>query len=179
MKRSRTGRIPAAGGVPAYLDIETAFDGSLTVVGMMRPDRGLVQLVGRKITAEAVSGFLAGAAVLHTYNGDRFDLPRIRGALGLDVGALVPSDDLMKRCHRLGLKGGLKRVEVALGIGRTTAGLNGMDAMKLWARYVDVDDGESLDTLLRYNRDDVENLAALRERLENLEGAGRIQAPAR
>ena len=30
----------------AYLDIETAFDGSISVIGIYRPDRGTIQLVG-------------------------------------------------------------------------------------------------------------------------------------
>ncbi len=33
--------------VGAYLDIETAFDGSVTVIGIYRTDWGTIQLVGR------------------------------------------------------------------------------------------------------------------------------------
>ena len=154
--------------IRAYLDIETSFDGSITMVGMLRPDRGLCQLVGRQVTPDAIMEFLDGVDILHTYNGNGFDLRVIKGNLGLDLRASFRSEDLMHSCHRMGLYGGLKKVEIKLSIPRKSAGLDGMDAMRLWEKYVDVDDTEALDTLLLYNREDVENLVTLRERLASL-----------
>lgn len=154
--------------VRSYLDIETAWDGRITVVGMMREDRGMLQLVGRDVTAEAITEFLDGAEPLHTYNGHRFDLPKIREALTLDLRRRYACRDLMHDCWRLKLFGGFKKVEEKLGIARTTAGVDGIQAMQLWARHVEADDRDALDLLLSYNREDVSNLAVLRERLEAL-----------
>ncbi|MEK7764915.1 MAG: ribonuclease H-like domain-containing protein [bacterium] len=152
----------------AFLDIETAFDGRLTIVGILRADRGLLQLVGRDITPERVLEFLDGTALLHTYNGHSFDLPRIRAALGVDLRRRFACRDLMRDCWRLNLYGGLKKVERTLGIARATEGVDGMEAMRLWDRYVAADDTDALARLLHYNREDVENLVVLREKLEAL-----------
>jgi len=152
----------------AYLDIETSFDRRLTIVGVHRPGRDILQLVGRQITPDALLLFLDGVSIIHTYNGDSFDLPRIRDCLGVDLKTMFTSEDLMHDCHRMRLYGGLKKVEVQLGISRKTAGLDGMDAMRLWERYVETDDTAALDTLLLYNREDVENLVTLRDRLSAL-----------
>lgn len=154
--------------VRSYLDIETAWDGRITIIGMLREDRGLRQLVGRDVTADAVTDFLDGSGPLHTYNGHSFDLPRIKGALRLDLRRRYACRDLMRDCWRLKLFGGFKKVEERLGIARETAGVDGIAAMRLWDRYVEADDRDALDLLLRYNREDVENLAVLREKLEAL-----------
>ena len=154
--------------VRAYLDIETSFDRRITIVGVLRPGRDVLQLVGRQVTPEAILLYLEGVSVIHTYNGDSFDLPRIRDCLGIDLKELFNSEDLMHDCHKMGLYGGLKKVEVQLAISRKTMVLDGMDAMRLWERYVESDDTAALDTLLLYNREDVENLVTLRERLSAL-----------
>jgi hypothetical protein len=45
-------------------------------------------------------------------------------------------------------------------------GINGYDAVRLWWRYVDAFDLEALNTLLQYNKEDVLNLRALKEKLQ-------------
>jgi len=152
-----------APGGNAYLDIETARDGRITMIGILRDGRDLVQFVGRDATADAVLEYLEGIACLHTYNGHRFDLPVIKSRIGLDLRARFNCRDLMLDCWRHGLYGGFKGVEKKLGIARSTEGVDGMMAMQLWAKYTETDDREALDLLLRYNREDVENLAVLRE----------------
>jgi hypothetical protein len=62
------------------------------------------------------------------------------------------------------LRGGLKRIEASLGIPRRLRGIGGYDAMVLWQRWEEGDEG-ALATLLDYNRDDVVNLATLERRL--------------
>jgi uncharacterized protein YprB with RNaseH-like and TPR domain len=42
-----------------------------------------------------------------------------------------------------------------------------MMAMRLWAKYTEADDREALDLLLRYNREDVANLAVVRGILDS------------
>ena len=153
----------------AYLDIETSFEGAITVVGLYATDRGLIQLVDPQISDVTVWQALEGVETICTYNGSRFDLPVIRRRLGLDLRAAFQSNDLMYTCWRHGLFGGLKRVEEQLGIPRRSKGIDGMEAMRLWSRYENDTDEEALRALLTYNREDVLNLPVLEGRLMELE----------
>jgi uncharacterized protein YprB with RNaseH-like and TPR domain len=145
----------------AYLDIETCASGQVTVVGIYREDRGFRQLVGGTITDLAVWEALEGVDTLCTFNGDRFDLPILERQTRLDLRAHFRSLDLLRECRRVGIKGGLKRVEEHFGIARNTCGMNGWDALRLWAQYEDGGDEEALSLLLEYNREDVMNLVQL------------------
>ena len=145
----------------AYLDIETCAGGAVTVVGVYREDRGFRQLVGGEITDVAVWEALEGADTLCTYNGDRFDLPILERQTRLDLRGRFKSLDLLRECRRVGLKGGLKRMEEHFGISRSTQGMNGWDALQLWSRYEGAGDREALRVLLEYNREDVMNLVQL------------------
>ncbi len=153
----------------AYLDIETSFDGAITVIGLHAEDRGLIQLVGGMVSDIALWRALEGVETICTYNGSRFDLPVIRRRLGLDLTQEYRSHDLMFDCWRHGLFGGLKRVEEQLGICRSSKGIDGWDAMRLWSLFEDGGHEEALETLLAYNRDDVLNLPILEARLMALE----------
>lgn len=147
-----------------YLDIETSFAREVTVVGLLRADGVLVQLVGEAVTAKELEHRLDGVDTLCTYNGDGFDLPVLGRAVGIDLLARYRSVDLWKQCRRRDVRGGLKGVEVRYAIPRALAGVNGLDAMVLWRRWEN-GDREALETLLTYNRDDVVNLATLERRL--------------
>ncbi len=155
-----------------YLDIETTGFSchycDLTVVGVavLREDHHRFgQLFGGQINADRVLDLLDGADEIYTYNGSRFDLPFIKGALGLDLRKQFAHTDLMYNCWRRDLKGGLKAVEVRLGIARRSTDMNGYMAVRLWWDYVNNNDTEALQRLLEYNREDVLNLHVLRERL--------------
>jgi uncharacterized protein len=145
----------------AYLDIETCAGGQVTVVGVYREDRGLLQLVGGEITDVAVWKALEGVETVCTFNGDRFDLPLLERQTRLDLRSQFRSLDLLRECRRVGLKGGLKRMEERFGIARTTRGMSGWDALRLWGRYEGDGDREALRLLLEYNREDVMNLVQL------------------
>lgn len=147
-----------------YLDIETSFRKEVTVVGLLRTDRGIVQLVGDAITTEALTGALRGLDTLCTFNGEGFDLPVLRRAFGLGLLERYRSLDLSIECRKRNRRGGLKKIEASLSIPRRSNGINGVDAMVLWDRWRD-GDREALRTLLNYNRDDVVNLALLERRL--------------
>ena len=156
--------------VEAYIDIETTgltYDASeITVVGiyLCREDgTDFVQLVGRDITADAILEALEGVDVIYTYNGARFDLPFIRSQLGLDLTSLFHHRDLMYDCWNKNLHGGLKGVEKQLGVGRNLPDMNGLEAVKLWWKYVDSFDLEALNKLCEYNKEDVVNLKTIRD----------------
>jgi uncharacterized protein YprB with RNaseH-like and TPR domain len=145
----------------AYLDIETAGGGEVTVVGIYREDRGLCQLVGGEITDVAVWQALEGAETICTFNGERFDLPILERQTRLDLRGRFRSLDLLRECRRVGITGGLKRIEARFGIARESRGMTGWDALRLWGRYEREADEAALRLLLDYNREDVMNLVQL------------------
>jgi hypothetical protein len=156
----------------AYLDIETTglspFSDAITVVGVYRetPEGFILrQLVGRDVTRPNLTAVLDGVKHLYTYNGDRFDLIFIQSRLGLELKSHIEHTDLMRACWCKGLYGGFKAVERQLGIERTLQDVSGRDAVDLWWRYIRRGDNRALRILLDYNREDVVNLKALRERL--------------
>lgn len=154
--------------IKSYLDIETSYYGEITVVGIYRHPYDLVQIVLPEINAGAVLYALEGTEELLTYWGHRFDLPMLKGTLGLDLREEFASTDLADLCHRHGLYGGLKSVERQLGIPRSTAGIDGEDAMRLWQEWT-LGREESLKTLLKYNEEDVVNLYLLERELARLQ----------
>jgi len=157
----------------AYLDIETTglsrFDNDITVIGIYLVNGSnskLVQLVGREVTADNLLEAVDGVNTINTYNGSRFDLPFINGSLGINLADISHHHDLMYDCWRNNLYGGLKSVEQQLGIPRQLQGVDGLEAVLLWQRYQHYGDQKALATLLKYNKEDVVNLKALRERLD-------------
>ena len=156
----------------AYLDIETTglspFYDDITVIGIYlcneTGDR-LVQLVGEQITRANLLKSLKGVRSIYTYNGSRFDLPFIDSSLRVDLTVDFYHHDLMYDCWRYNLKGGFKAVERQLQIPRQLKGISGFDAVILWWRYQNDYDLDALDLLLQYNKEDVVNLKALRDRL--------------
>ena len=158
--------------IDAYLDIETTglsrFYDYITVIGVYRcngKDDKLIQLVGEGVTGENLLKALKGVNTIYTYNGSRFDLPFIDAFLGVNLEAEFRHHDLMYDCWMNNLYGGFKAVERQLGIPRQLSGISGWDAVILWWRYQYDDNRTALALLLQYNKEDVVNLKALRERL--------------
>jgi len=156
----------------AYLDIETTGlepgQHRITVVGIYLPESTgsrVVQLVGDKINADSLMAALEGVGTINTYNGSRFDLPFINACHRVDLSRHFDHCDLMFYCWRQNLYGGLKSVERQLGIDRHLKDVNGLEAVRLWCRYVNDYDQQALATLLEYNREDVVNLKTLKEKL--------------
>lgn len=159
----------------AYLDIETTGlscgSADITIIGIYLVNsrrRKMVQLVGKEVTPQSLLEVLDGVETIYTYNGSRFDLPFIAGALGVDLTGLFHHHDLMYDCWRCNLRGGFKAVERHLGIARETVGITGWDAVVLWRQYAKYGDAKALATLLKYNEEDTMNLKLLKERLSEL-----------
>ncbi len=153
----------------AYLDIETTYDSGISVIGIHIPQKPLVQLLEWDVTDIGIEAALAGVDMVVTFNGTRFDLPFIKKVTGLDIRDFARHKDLLFECRRRGIKGGLKRVEVLLGIPRPSEMDDSAMAPYLWQRYVEMGDEDALKKLLAYNRDDVVNLQILEEILEGLD----------
>jgi uncharacterized protein len=147
-----------------YLDIET--DGgdrgdSVTMVGLYdgKDFRALVQDDDLGEFPDLISHY----GMIVTFFGGGFDLPMLQKAfpnLRFDQIHL----DLCPTLRKIGLFGGLKKIEKAVGIDRPeeTVGLNGMDAIKLWRAHR-LGSDSALERLIAYNRDDVVNLEKLAE----------------
>jgi uncharacterized protein YprB with RNaseH-like and TPR domain len=149
----------------AYLDIETTGLAPpysyTTVVGVYRNGRMTQLVAGRDLSGDAVDELVAGAKLLITFNGARFDVPFLEtefGWLRFDI----PHLDLCHAGNRVGLKGGLKNVEKLLGFtrGDEIEGLDGWAAVRLWKQY-ETGDAAALETLLEYNAADVVNMEKL------------------
>ena len=164
----------------AYLDIETTglcrFYDEITVIGICLVNGSvskLVQLVDKDVTKLNLLRTLRGVNIIYTYNGSRFDFPFINSRLGVNLERQFHHHDLMYDCWNNNLYGGFKAVEQKLGIPRRLQGIGGAEAVMLWWRYQIDHDTKALALLLEYNREDVVNLKALKEKLERFRSGTR------
>jgi uncharacterized protein YprB with RNaseH-like and TPR domain len=153
---------PEFGQRIAYLDIETtgmtAGTSAITVIGLYDGEQPQVYVQGQNLScfADVIEDF----TLLVTYNGKLFDLPFIRQELGLPLNQA--HIDLRYPLAALGYKGGLKKIERSLGVERegVVALLDGWCAVLLWQYHEQGEEG-ALETLLRYNLEDVIHLPTL------------------
>ena len=148
-----------------YLDIETTGEpaafGKVTVVGLYAQGRMTSLVRGESLSEARLQEELAPYDLLITFNGRTFDLPYLRTQfprLSLDQ----PHFDLCFAARRLGLDGGLKRIEAQLGIARPSdlQDVDGWEAVRLWRRW-QRGHADALAVLVRYNESDVRNLEPL------------------
>lgn len=153
-----------------YLDIETtgatADHGHVTVVGLHRDGRTTSLVYGENLTTDRLQEEFDQGELLVTFFGTGFDVPYLRARFPR-LRLNLPHFDLCFAARRLDLRGGLKSIERAVGIERDAAvqGLDGWDAVRLWAQWNATGDQQPLDLLLAYNRADTENLVPLAELL--------------
>lgn len=102
--------------------------------------------------------------ILVTYNGKRFDVPFLEREFRYRV--KNPQLDLMNLLHSIGIKGGLKKSEIQLGLVRPDeiAGMDGRQAPLLWFEYQRTNNLEALEKLIAYNREDTKNLEIVLEK---------------
>ena len=146
-----------------YLDIETTglslgLD-DITVIGLYDGTSTRSFVLGENLDdfAREISRY----SLVVTFNGACFDLPFLRTRFpGFD--SSLAHLDLRYLLKRLGYSGGLKRIERELGLDRPGAlrELDGYCAVLLWKKHLQGRRG-ALDTLLRYNLEDVVNLERL------------------
>jgi uncharacterized protein len=156
---------PAFEPETAFLDIETTglspFAGIVTVTTVHGGGKVRSFVAGDDL--EELPAYLRRFGVLVTFNGSRFDVPFLQAAFP----QLVPPPahiDLRFVLYRLGLSGGLKRIEATLGVGdrHGVEGVDGLQAVRLWQEYRRGNPA-ALDRLIRYNRADTSNLKPLLE----------------
>ncbi|HHW20207.1 ribonuclease H-like domain-containing protein [Thermodesulfovibrio thiophilus] len=146
------------------LDIETngytvEKGGHVTVVGLYSPTGYQALVKGENLTGESLQQALDEYKYLITFYGSIFDIPFLKTEFpNLKIDHL-PHFDLFFAAKRLGIQGGLKKLETLFLIEREDElkGLNGYDAIKLWQSYLK-GSIDSLELLISYNRADTENL---------------------
>lgn len=149
------------------LDIETnghpaEKDGYVTVVGLYSANGYQALIKGENLTEENLQETLDQYKYLITFYGSIFDIPFLKiefPNLRIDH---IPHFDLFFAGKRLGIQGGLKKLETLFLIERedNLKGLNGYDAIKLWKAYLN-GSIDSLELLISYNRADTKNLFQL------------------
>ncbi|NPA39879.1 MAG: ribonuclease H-like domain-containing protein [Thermodesulfobacteria bacterium] len=158
-----------------FVDIETEGlskeKNDITLIGIYK--NGVYNAYIKGINLESAVDVLEATPVWITFGGENFDLPFIKKKFPF-LNTPIIHLDLFFLTRRIGLKGGLKKIEKAIGIARETDGMNGYHAVKLWQRWEKEKDRSALDTLITYNKEDVINLKLVLEyvikKLLNKEG---------
>jgi uncharacterized protein YprB with RNaseH-like and TPR domain len=156
-------------GKTAFVDIETTGlymgPNAITLIGLYNGRDTKVFIQG--INLEEFKNEIKKYQLIVTFNGKRFDVPFIRCVLG-NLPDGQAHLDLMYPLRRLGYRGGLKSVEAQMGIGRegTLKQVDGFLAVLLWREYKRGNKA-ALDTLVRYNLEDVVNLQFLADKVYN------------
>jgi uncharacterized protein YprB with RNaseH-like and TPR domain len=151
-----------------FLDIETTgleTTSTITTIAMYDGSATKYYVQGKNL--DAFLDDIQNYQVIITYNGKTFDIPFIQKHFN----CTLPHAhiDLRYILKSLGLKGGLKKCEKAMGIDRGELdGVDGYFAILLWNEYKQTHNPRALDTLLAYNIEDVINLETLMIRAYNL-----------
>lgn len=149
-----------------YLDIETDGYDLITVIGFDSEETGVIQLHGGDVTRKNLLSSLPRSGRLFTFNGERFDIPKIDQCLRVDLTDRFESCDLMKVGWTHDLQGGQKLIEDLLGFERSLPGLNGLAAIEMWKGYVGGDES-ALTTLLEYNGEDLSGMRFIKQHLQD------------
>jgi len=149
-------------GKIAYVDIETTglsrHHDEITLIGIYDGDNSEIYVQGKNL--EHAKDRLKQFDVFVTYNGKQFDIPFIE--THFDVRFDAAHLDLRYMLREYGLQGGLKSIERQVGItrGSDVADIDGFEAVRLWRRY-QRGDAQALNTLMKYNQEDIVNLKTL------------------
>lgn len=146
----------------AYIDIETNYRNNITVLGISDGNKTWQFVRHHNLEPNTIKELLQQFKLLVTFNGSSFDLPIIRRYFH-NILPEVPHLDLRHAAAKIGLTGGLKKIEETIGINRSenTDGVTGGDALTLWSAYRNTGHKEFLDLLLEYNAEDILNLHPL------------------
>ncbi len=151
-----------------FLDIETTGlsteRNDITMVGIYNGREYTSFIKGINLEEEALKRELEKYSLFITFYGSGFDIPFLKAKFP-SLSFEMPHMDLCFASRRIGLKGGLKRIEEVLGLEREdeVKGMSGFDAVRLWKRWEVYGEREALETLVDYNRTDVVNLKPLAE----------------
>ena len=127
---------------------------------------------------DELAALVQSAPLVVTFNGKRFDLPFLQAKAPM-IPAPKAHIDLLYIVRALGIKGGQKPAEVALGLKRddNILEMDGLEAVACWCSGL-YGDSRNYNRLLRYNRADVEMMPELGRRVcEKLRRATKLMPP--
>ena len=155
-------------GEAACLDIETngfmpGSGGYTTVAGVYDGFDYKCFVKDENLTSENLRKELSRYRYLITFYGTCFDVPFLMRSMP-DLKFNIPHFDLCFGARKLGFKGGLKKLEIEIGIKRDEAvrDMDGYGAIKLW-ESAGKGSSEALELLKIYNREDTVNLFGIAE----------------
>lgn len=156
-----------------FFDIETTGlspeRNKTTTVSFYQAGESKTLIRGQDLTKERLEEELFESKLLVSFNGKRFDAPFLEKNFDLNI--QTPHIDLMYPAKRIGLSGGLKKIEKQLQIQRELEDIDGREAVRLWKKYEKNGNENALEKLVKYNQYDAVNLQELTEiivkRLDN------------
>lgn len=123
--------------------------------------------LGKDEIAERLRYLLPPGCRLYTFNGIRFDLPKIEEHFGIDLRAEYECIDLMHCCRAVDLFGSQKEIEARIGFEREV-NATGFNACRLYNDWIKNQKKGSLTRLLKYNAEDLYGMEAIRDHLGGL-----------
>ena len=150
-----------------FFDIETSGlgqDSYITVISCYHRER--LEIFIKDVNLTGFLELLDDVDLLISFNGAAFDVPRVEQAFHIPA-LPCPHLDLRWVCYHEGLTGSLKSIETGQGITRPKAliGMDGEEAVRLWACWEEDGDKSALDKLIRYAAADVLALKVIAARL--------------
>lgn len=148
-----------------FLDIETTGldkqNDDITLIGLYDGKDSRIFINGKNM--QDFGKEIDKYDMIVTFNGKCFDIPFIQSKFP-DANLDKFHIDLRFAMRNIGYAGGLKRIEKEVGIERGDGlkDIDGLEAVRLWYRYKR-GDKKALDTLVEYNKADIENLKTLME----------------
>jgi len=149
-----------------FIDIETTglskHRNTMTTLSVWDGKETGTYINGQNMNEESLADEMKRHKMFVSFNGTGFDLPFIQAKFpSLDLEK--PHMDLRWVGNKVGLRGGLKRIEREVGINRgdDVADIDGSMAVRLWKKWERTGNKEALDLLVKYNQEDVINLETL------------------
>jgi uncharacterized protein len=150
-----------------YLDIETTglsrHHNEITTISAYDGKEVKTFILGINMDSEELCSYLNKYKMFVTYNGLYFDMPFIEHKFPFVSFSDKLHVDLRWVCRKVGLCGGLKKIEKEVGLSRDDdlEGVDGLMAVRLWKKYQKYGNQNALDLLVKYNQADVVNLEKL------------------
>jgi len=153
------------------MDIECCYwNGPISLVGIYKPTEGQIIsesfVKGQNLTRTNLKHAFKDCKLLITYNGLKFDVPKLQKDFPGTLPKKIPTFDIYIFSKLLGINTNLKVLETSLGIERheSVEGKRHVST-RLWKRWSEKNDKKALDLLIEYNRQDVINMYPLAEKL--------------
>ena len=149
-------------GKIAYVDIETTglsrWIDKITMIGIYDGIEAKSYIYGQDL--ELAYEKLKEFDIVVTFNGKIFDIPFIQHKCSYKYDLIHL--DLRYLLKEFGLFGGLKKIELELGLKRDeeVTSIDGFEAVRLWKKF-EKGDIKALKKLIKYNHEDIINLKYL------------------